>query len=498
MPDTYFHGVRVTEAESSSTPIQSVNASVIGIVGTAPDAIAEAKSSLTTGTAASDNGITWTAKADGTLGDAVSVALIDPAANSASLSIAVNGNAITVSLATDASGVITTTATALQTAIEADADAASLVTVADTGDSDGTGVVAAVAKTFLAGGVDEAFPLNTPVLINGSKLQASRLGKRGTLPPSIEGILNQIGALIVVVRVAEGVDDDATQTNVIGGTTAGVRSGVQALLDAESEVSYKPRILLATGWTHQKDGATANPVQAALAEVAGKLHAVAIADGDNTTDTAATDRAEDSASDRVEIIDPWVKMTYNGQTITWPASAARAGLIVSTDYNVGWWRSPSNLPLVGILGLGRPINFNDGDPTCNANVLNEGNVTTIIRRDGFRVWGNRCSNGSFLSIRRVKDVIGESVQRAILDANDRNIVATFADFVIDSVNNYLATLQSLGAIVGGRCWADPDLNTPANISQGKVYFNLDFGPAYPAEQIQITLSTNDAYLEGIF
>ncbi|MFM9726173.1 phage tail protein, partial [Streptomyces scabiei] len=61
-----------------------------------------------------------------------------------------------------------------------------------------------------------AFPLNTPVLIAGSRREAVKLGAGGTLPQAIDGIFDQIGAVVVVIRVDEGVDSAATQSNVIG------------------------------------------------------------------------------------------------------------------------------------------------------------------------------------------------------------------------------------------------------------------------------------------
>ncbi|WCR54462.1 MAG: Putative prophage major tail sheath protein [Wolbachia endosymbiont of Ctenocephalides orientis wCori] len=57
------------------------------------------------------------------------------------------------------------------------------------------------------------------------------------------------------------------------------------------------------------------------------------------------------------------------------------------------------------------------------------------------------------------------------------------DDVIESVNSYLANLKVQGAILNGKCYATPDLNTPANIASGKVFFDFEFTPPYPAEQI---------------
>ncbi|GHT91911.1 hypothetical protein FACS1894122_05010 [Alphaproteobacteria bacterium] len=55
--------------------------------------------------------------------------------------------------------------------------------------------------------------------------------------------------------------------------------------------------------------------------------------------------------------------------------------------------------------------------------------------------------------------------------------------VVESVNAYLANLKSLGAIIDGKCFANDELNTPSNIADGKIYFDFEFVPSYPAEKV---------------
>ena len=56
---------------------------------------------------------------------------------------------------------------------------------------------------------------------------------------------------------------------------------------------------------------------------------------------------------------------------------------------------------------------------------------------------------------------------------------------------------AVGAIIGGSCWADPALNTPDQIAQGKVYFDFDFSAAYPAEHITFRSHLVNDYLVEI-
>ncbi len=331
----------------------------------------------------------------------------------------------------------------------------------------------------------EKFPLNSPVLIAGSLKEAAKLGKTGTLPQAVSSIFTQVGATVVVIRVEEKVEE--TLSNVIGGVDeeTGEYQGIQAFLSSESIVHVAPRILIAPQFTHQLPEGSVNPVVSALIPIAEKLRAIIVADGPNTNDEEAIKWRKSVGSSRVYVVDPWVKV--EGKEETLPSSPFVAGLIAKVDSEQGFWHSPSNKEINGIVGTSRAIDFTLGDASCRANHLNENEVTTIIHQNGYKLWGNRtCSNDpkwAFLPVRRTADLINDSLLRAHLWAVDRNITKTYIDEVIESVNSYLASLKAQGAIISGRCYANPELNTQANIASGKVYFDFEFTPPYPAEQI---------------
>ena len=111
-----------------------------------------AKSTLSIGAAVDDDALQFEAVADGTSGNDITVELIDPSGNDAVLSITVSDSAITVNLATDAGGLIITTALELLTALMLDVEVTAQLNVTHVTDSDGSGVVDAQAVTNLAGG----------------------------------------------------------------------------------------------------------------------------------------------------------------------------------------------------------------------------------------------------------------------------------------------------------------------------------------------------------
>lgn len=436
----------------------------------------------------------------------------------------------------------------------------------------------------------DAFPLDTPVLVAGSRALAAKLGTTGTLPSAMDSIFDQAGAVVVVVRVAEGTNVDAnlkaaeTLANVLGGVNAstGQHLGAHAFVAAKSILGVQPRILIAPGFTHQRvtggvitltgaegsgytdgtynltvsggtggsgaagtatvvggkvttrtitnsgsgytvaptftltgagsgTGATfvagigiaGNAVVAELLGIADRLRAVIIADGPDTTDAAAVQYAGDFGSKRVYVVDPQVLKTgTNGTLTTQRSSAGAAGILARVDNEKGFWWSPSNQLFNGIQGTSRAIDFALGDANSRANLLNEAKVATIVREDGYRLWGNRTLSSdqkwAFLCVVRTADIINDSLQRAHLWAVDRGITKQYMTDVVESVNAYLRHLKAIGAILGGECWADPDLNTPDQIAQGKVYFDFDFTPVYPAEHIIMRSHLVNNYVTEIF
>lgn len=432
-----------------------------------------------------------------------------------------------------------------------------------------------------------AFPLNTPVLIAGSRREAAKLDMTGdglgTLPAAVDSILDQAGAVIVVIRVDKESTESATLANVIGGVdgATGQYEGVQALLGAESILGVRPRILLAPGFTHQRVtggitsvtgnpgsgytdgtydlattggggtggivtvtvvsgaiatrtikkagsgytstptfsltalgggtggtvtatyGTTGNAVVAELLGVADRLRAVIIADGPNTTDAAAIAYAGDFGSKRVFVVDPsLIKTDTGGDSVSAYASAAAAGLIARSDNDRGFWWSPSNQEVYGITGTGRAIDFVMGDYSSRANLLNEAKVATIIRQNGFRLWGNRTLSSdakwAFLCVVRTADIINDSLLAAHLWAVDRGITKTYVQDVREGVRAYLRYLTKIGAILGGDCWVDPELNTPDQIAAGHVTWDFDFTPVYPAEHLTFRSHLVNNYIKEIF
>ena len=305
----------------------------------------------------------------------------------------------------------------------------------------------------------------------------------------------------VVTRVASGAIgvgdtlkiayDYADESQV---TDAEVLAAAAKFIEAEAVTGSKPRILIAPGWTEHVTRLnpaappTAAAVTSGLIATAERLRAVIVADGPNTTQADAIAYRNLLGSRRVYVVDPGVRVEQtDGSIEDAPASARVAGLMVKNDRERGYWSSPSNRQILGISGTSRTIDFTLGDENSQANLLNADEVATIIRFNGYRLWGNRTTSSdpkwAFLGVVRTADIINESLLRAHLWAVDRNLTKTYIEDVVESVNDFLRRLIAQGAILSGRCWADPARNTAAEREAGRVYFDFEFDPPSPAERI---------------
>ncbi len=457
----FLHGVEIIELDGGPRPISSVASSVIGLVGTA----AKGPTNVPTLVSGSrKEAITQFGIPDGssTIPDALN-AIFDQA-----------GAAVVV----------------INVQLKETVTAASY-TLVDGAIDLSHGYVSNVVVT------DGSTPATTYVQGKDYLITSSTTGPTGKDKLTrIEGgaIDSDTATLSVVYDKASSTA--ATSTDVI--STANPDGGIPALLGAESIVHVTPRLLIAPGFTDTK------AVTDALISVADRLRAIVIADGPGDTDASAISYRDQFDSARLYLVDPKVKVfdSANKVDVDQPASARVAGIIAKSDNERGFWWSPSNRPMLGISGTSRPIDFALDDKLARANLLNENEVATVIHQNGYRLWGNRsCSSDAkwaFISVRRTADLINDSLLRAHLWAVDRNITKTYIDDVTEGVNAYLRSLKNIGAIIDGNCWADPDLNTPDQIAQGKVYFDFDFTPPYPAEHITFRSSLVNDYLEEIF
>ena len=157
-----------------------------------------------------------------------------------------------------------------------------------------------------------------------------------------------------------------------------------------------------------------------------------------------------------------------------PADGLVIGHIVRTDREASFAASPSNRVMLGVLRAAVAVDWQIDSRTSSANVLNVGHAMTAVRRGlGVYLWGNRLSDGEFITRRRTQDLVSDQVAGDTLDYLDRRVDLPFVEHVIGRLNGYLRNLTVQGHIRGGRAWFDPAFNTTSTLAAGQVTFSYE-------------------------
>lgn len=373
--------------------------------------------------------------------------------------------------------------------------------------NDGTRVISTVSTAIVgmvctASDADAAtFPLNEPVLITNVQSAIAKAGKKGTLAASLQAIADQSKPVIVVVRVAEGTgtDEDAalaqTISNIIGTTDEnGKYTGLKALLTAEAVTGVKPRILGVPGFDTLE-------VATALAPVCQKLRAFGYVSAWGCKTVSDAIKYRDNFSQR-ELMVIWPDFlawdTVSNATATAYATARALGLRAYIDQTVGWHKTLSNVGVNGVTGISASVFWDLQEPGTDADLLNEAGVTTLIRKDGFRFWGNRtCSDDPlflFENYTRTAQVIADTMAQAHMWAVDKPITATLIRDIVDGINAKFRELKTNGYIVDASCWFDEEANDKETLKAGKLYIDYDYTPVPPLENLTLRQRITDKYL----
>ncbi|EHU11238.1 major tail sheath protein [Escherichia coli DEC1B] len=348
-----------------------------------------------------------------------------------------------------------------------------------------------------------AFPLNEPVLITNPQSAIAKAGTKGTLAKSLQLIANQSKPVVVVVRVAEGTGDGEeaqaqTISNIIGTTNEnGKYTGMKALLTAKAVTGVKPRILGVPGLDTQE-------VATALVSVAQKLRAFAYVSawGCKTIADVIAYRENFSARELMIIWPDFLgwDTTANATTTSY-ATAIALGLRAKIDNDTGWHKTLSNVGINGVTGISASVFWDLQESGTDADLLNEAGVTTLIRADGFRFWGNRnCSDDplfQFENYTRTAQVIADTIAEGHMWANDKPITATLIRDIIDGINAKFRELKTGGYIIDATCWFDEEANSKETLKAGKLFIDYDYTPVPPLEHLTLRQRITDKYLANL-
>ena len=341
-----------------------------------------------------------------------------------------------------------------------------------------------------------AFPLNTPVLLTDVLAASGKAGETGTLARSLDAIADQAKPVTVVVRVEQGDTEAETTTNIIGGVdaTTGKKTGMKALLAAQSLLGVKPRILGVPG--HDSKA-----VATELLSVAQSLRAFAYlsAYGCKTVSEAIAYRENFSQREAMLIWPDFLSWdTVTNADAKAFATARALGLRAKIDQQTGWHKTLSNVGVNGVTGISADVFWDLQDSATDANLLNKNDVTTLIRKDGYKFWGSRtCSDDplfQFENYTRTAQVLADTMAEAHMWAVDMPLHPSLAKDILEGIKAKFRELKSAGYIIDGNAWIDDAANDKDTLKAGKLVIDYDYTPVPPLENLLLRQRITDQYL----
>ncbi|TYO65540.1 phage tail protein [Bradyrhizobium hipponense] len=458
----YLHGIETIELDSPSGPVETVKSNVIGLVGTAPNADPDLFPLNTPVAVFADALKAGSLKTDGTLLDAVDA------------------------IYSQKSAVVVVVRVAEGTSTE---ETWSNAVGSPTGKTGVWSLLKArpmlqvIPKLLVAPGLTSGRPTNG--------LRNLVIGDTGA--NYVQGTTG-----ITIAPPPAGGRQATARAQVVGGKLTGA-----IITDPGYGYDSIPAVTVTGAGTGATVTATlghvANPVGVSFASIVDRLRAVAFLDGPGTSYEDAVEYRGDYGSQRISIVDPGVLSwdTENSIYVQKPASAYAAGIQARIDEEKGFWYSFSNEVIQNIGGPARPVDFMPNDRDCEANMLNSQQITTIIHDDGFRFWGVRGTGTdplwAHLSVRRTADMIYESLERAERSRMDKPFSLQLLSGIQGDVNKYLRLLKARGALIGGRSWIDPHVNTPATFAAGELTVDFDLEPPALLEHLQFRAQRRPDY-----
>lgn len=481
MAANFLHGVETIVIEKGPRPITGVKTAVIGLVGTAP--------------------MLDVAAADRSLNSPVVIRNPVDAARY----FGTNRTGFTIPAALDAifdqgNGPICIVVNVIDPAADVTAVTAEAVTLDSTTNTATLAHPQVSAVTVKSGDGLTTYSGSTDYSVDAAN---------GTITRLTTGVIAAGSALKIdysYLDVAKVLASD-----IIGGVDVdGNRSGLQVLVGTYNLFGYVAKMIVAPGYCTQSS------VSAEMIAVADKLRAMALIDAPigTTVNEAITGRGPsgtinfNTSSKRAVLCYPHVKRydTATDAEVLEPLSQRLAGVIAARDVERGYWWSPSNTEVKGIVGMELAITALINDSTTEANALNEAGITTLFNSfgSGIRVWGNRSaafptntSPENFINVQRTADILHESIEYAMLQFIDRPINQALIDSIRESVNGFIRTLIMRGALIDGKCVYDVAKNPVTEIAAGHLTFDIEFMPPTPAERISFESFINVELLKAL-
>lgn len=516
------------------TDKSTLTADKSSITLTGRDAVSATLQTGTPGT----NAIVWTAQAPGIAGNAVSIALVAEG-NDTPLSVEVINTAVTVHLATDGTGVVTSTAGEVAAAVMGHHSASVLVSAI----TEDTGVVTAVVADNLAGGTDagdalEVLAINEGVwgdrlsieIADGSQDPANTFDLTVRYKGNVVEVFKDLSmdeSSAHHVELAVNDKSNWITTNDLSATTGlttdrpatgmySLAGGNDGLVDL-SDIDYMGdpsqhtgfyafdeidalNILMAPGIT------TAPVISGAIAYAESRMDLIFVADAPiHLEPQEAVDFRKGQGiyshaafnSSYAALYYPWIEITdpMTGKKKLVPPSGAVAGCYARSDQKTQVWYAPAGIDrgrILNALSVAYKTSRGERDVLYPEGV----NVIAVFPDTGINIWGQRTLQSQPSAVDRVnvrrlmmfmEEAIAESSRFVVFQPNNPQTWRS----LLRLIRPFLQDIKDKGGLYDFAVQCDEETNTPVVIDRNELICRIFVKPTKTAEFIELNFIMTD-------
>lgn len=302
---------------------------------------------------------------------------------------------------------------------------------------------------------------------------------------------------------------EVASADIIGGNTAGVRTGISVVEMVYVMHKQIPTILAAPGWSNVK---TIKEAMVTVSQnINGHWDALVVADLDSSTSTtialAITWKATNGYTD-IGVKVGWPKAKSAG-LIFW-ASTLMVVRMQQTDYaadNVPYI-SPSNKQIditTPVLASGADFYFDE----AQANDLNAKGITTFNYRGGIWVlWGPHCANYEYGTTMDAKDIFDAGIRMMMYMTNtfqdrfmsdvDGPLNRSVVDTILNDAGTWINSLIADGKLLYGQIVFNETSNPTTSIVEGNFVFNVQTTTTPVAKSLTFVVQYTTAGINTLF
>lgn len=304
--------------------------------------------------------------------------------------------------------------------------------------------------------------------------------------------------------------DNVTKNDIIGGVDPATnkRTGIELAHEVFPLQQKIPSFLLAPGWSHIPE--VASVLMGTAENLEGEFSCIALLDlptkGEYSNYRNLPKWKNDNAYVSPFAFADWPCVKIGEQVFL--ASARLAGMYGEVDNRNGGLpyeqASNKNLSMTGLCD-------EDGNDipmmsVKQANYLNENGIGTFINMSGWRAWGTETTafpgntdiKDFERGVRRMFSFCQNVINRTMWQNVDKPIRRLLIDTILLTGNEYFNTLQSRGAIIGGRVEFLRADNNNQGLMSGKMFFRVFLTPPNAAKELEFNFSYDPNYLETLF